>query len=393
MRRALAFVLLLLAGEVLAQPTGAVPVPGTGGCAPGGNCVVKTIRTTNSTGDTISASVAAGTILSFNGTASGLSARGLQWNAGSARIQFLTGGSPVWFTDNNTGWSTLRVGGIDSSMTPSGSNALSISSGARLDVGSGSSDFFASDSSNILVGGSTAATALNWIDAVGDWRLEQSHHVYGKRTIRYQPDAWESTNFGQVVGVGAIGAVACTQTSGGGTIADNTTEAGFVHVKLRTTAVANNIAQWVSPALMTKRNAGPRLSARLLHYQTAAVRYWIGFVPTALLGSVDSAAANYAAFRFSTNAADAAWQACSGDGAASSCTSTGVAVDTTASHVFTVDCRAVSACHFWIDNTLAVTKTTNLPTATSLLKWQVSAETLAAAEKNVAASALTLETN
>lgn len=437
---------LLSAGGALAQDVNCK--------LPGQPCISAWFRAASGDGNGIGVSVPAGGVVSINGTTGGLSARGIQWNASSARIQFLTGGSPVWFTDNNTGWSSLKVGGIDSTMTASGNDALVMSNGARINLGAGDNDYLSSDGTSVLVGGgsgqisgtigyfasqvysnefraasATLATlrgyqangvnavgvaldasnslsdgsaklvdirnggsSMNWADLFGVLRRHQSHQVFSKRTLRYQPDGWEAVTLGGTVGVGAIGAAAVTQTSGGGNAMDNTTETNFTHTKLRTTAVANNQALWLSPGV-TKRNARPRFSARVLAYQSAAVRYWIGLT-SAQIGSVDSSAAtNYAAFRFSTNAGDTFWQACSGDGAAASCTASATAIDLAASHTFAVDCRIATSCDFWIDDALVVSKTTNLPTGTSNLRWQVSVETLAAAEKNVGASAVAVETN
>jgi hypothetical protein len=71
-------------------------------------------------------------------------------------------------------------------------------------------------------------------------------------------------------------------------------------------------------------------------------------------------------FRYSTAVADPAWMACSYGGGAQSCTSTGVAVAINAEYLLRVDCRTLATgCKFYINGSLALVKTTNLPATTS----------------------------
>lgn len=114
---------------------------------------------------------------------------------------------------------------------------------------------------------------------------------------------------------------------------------------------------------------------------TTTVRAWFGFTDRAIatqLGSDDPASGNFAMFRYSTAAGDTNWMCAVKDGSSISATSSGVAIDTS-NHFFEIQEDVTSVNYkFYIDNALVCTKASNLPSASTNLRWLTGIQTLAA---------------
>ncbi len=113
---------------------------------------------------------------------------------------------------------------------------------------------------------------------------------------------------------------------------------------------------------------------------TTTVRFWAGFTDRTVatqLGSDDPASANIAAFRYSSAAGDTNFMCVVKDGTTINATSSGVAIDTSNHYLEVHEDVAAGNYKFYIDNALVCTKSSNLPTTATNLRWLVGAQTLA----------------
>lgn len=128
---------------------------------------------------------------------------------------------------------------------------------------------------------------------------------------------------------------------------------------------------------------------------TTSSRYWSGFM-SALPGASDSPAIHHVSFRYSTNAADTAFQACYGT-AGTTCTTTGVAADTS-SHLMCIDCgesnnsAATFACTWSIDGVSRARVTSGIPSG-SVLGWGASVEARAASARSLELGTVSVVSN
>lgn len=116
---------------------------------------------------------------------------------------------------------------------------------------------------------------------------------------------------------------------------------------------------------------------------------WVGWRPdTNTLFGADAPAGSWCAFRYSTNAADTTWQACSNDGGGATCDNTAVTVST--SNIYTLSIEKVeTGCHFRIwgrtnNRQYSAIKTTQVPAATDKLYPTVGVQALSAAVRQLA---------
>jgi hypothetical protein len=123
----------------------------------------------------------------------------------------------------------------------------------------------------------------------------------------------------------------------------------------------------------------------------ADVKYWVGFARGSQSQSLtndlpsDVLTADYAAFRFSTEAGDSNWQAMSGDGATDGATDTGVAPDTTNTTKLEIVCTGDgTSFQYKINGSTVATRTTLLPSTANLFYFIAGvSSTPAATAKNI----------
>lgn len=108
---------------------------------------------------------------------------------------------------------------------------------------------------------------------------------------------------------------------------------------------------------------------------TANSRYWVGLFQSDPTGAATNNTINSAAFRFDTGVPDTNWQFCTSDGTTQACSDTGVAVSTSTAYSLWVICSA-SDCKGYVNGVLKATRTTNLPTATQTMGYNVSVSSL-----------------
>lgn len=323
----------------------------------------------------------------------------------------------------------------------SGSNAYTMGTGAWFDLGGGGNDRIKSDGTNVLVDThyapnadqtSTLGTANNawlrgyfnagvqldrgdvvkWTTApISDNTTLESQVAfndsvqepfYGTDVRKYNPVGqgreWVVEKRVQVADLGfentncplanpglkSTGAAGVTYSCTDAAAAGQNTQSGESFRILNTTAAASSISIINTSANVTKRELGPRYLQRasVPTGSSTNVRHWIALVPQATsLTGVDTGAISIAGFRYSTVAGDTAWQACTGDGTTTTCTSTGVAMTVDTNHLFEVDCREQTNCVFFINGSLVVRKTSNLPGATTQLAPRASVEATSAAAR------------
>jgi hypothetical protein len=116
-----------------------------------------------------------------------------------------------------------------------------------------------------------------------------------------------------------------------------------------------------------------------------AVRYWADVNSNASTTcNNDSAAAAKVGFRYSTDASDTTWQACTSDGATQSCTDTTVTVVADTAYILEMR-KNGSAFDFYVNGVLKVHKTTNVPSGTSALNLAMSVSALSASARTLKA--------
>jgi hypothetical protein len=159
-------------------------------------------------------------------------------------------------------------------------------------------------------------------------------------------------------------------------------------VQVNTSGTANSVA-WVKNDISngSGTNCGTFglyqcFQTRVKVDQSTLVRYWIGYTSVATPGTTfdsDTPNTNYAAFRFSTPASDAHWQAAVGTSSVNkTVVDTGVAIDTTTSHVFMI-LQSSGTYTFYIDGTLVATISTTTPSTSTGCDLFISIDNAAAA--------------
>ena len=101
-------------------------------------------------------------------------------------------------------------------------------------------------------------------------------------------------------------------------------------------------------------------------------RWWWGFTNQSLAtqGGSDNPAGNYAAFRFSTNAGDTAWQAITKDGTTQNVLPTGIVPVINQTQIFTIVFNdSVPNVQFFINGVLVATSSAHLPTSGTNLAY------------------------
>jgi hypothetical protein len=150
---------------------------------------------------------------------------------------------------------------------------------------------------------------------------------------------------------------------------------------LTTSAVANNAVGWESPYTICRRDWGAETVILLKTGATiTSVRYWAG-VASADLEGASSPAAHIAAFRYDTGADGTVfWRTVTKDGTTINALATTTAIAANTMYTLRIQMQA-AAVRFYINDILVNTHTTNLPTATQLMGWQVKATTLTTAAR------------
>lgn len=131
------------------------------------------------------------------------------------------------------------------------------------------------------------------------------------------------------------------------------------------------------PADQVRRDWLPDLEIRIKTGSAiSTVRYWIGLTD-ALPNSSADPTLHGAMFRFDTGASDSNWQAWTNDNSGGgSAQDTGVAVAADTVYVMRIRCLA-STIEFSINGTLVATASSNLPSASAMLAFNISCATLA----------------
>lgn len=342
-------------------------------------------------------------------TPTGVSASALTTTVGAGSNAITIQNSSYIKMSNNSnrrfyynGLTSLVMENLDINIPGGDTNGVSLNAGAAVYTATNYLALGAASSSLGTCNGSAAPAgrrgALQYDTSIGAWRYCDGtawqaiaggeHPVLEKFTHIYGPTAFEGTALSALT----TGTTAATQTNAAAATLDTSSETTRFYVKLNTAAVANSTSSFIGGA-ETRRGYKPRFTAQVSTYSATSERIWIGLT-NATLGSVDSSAAgHYAMFRFSTNAGDTNWQACTSDGTTASCTDT---TDTPnqRGEVLEIDCRSGTSCDFFVDGVLKVSKTTNLPISTaSTLKLQMSVEALAASARSLGINRAAIETN
>lgn len=165
-----------------------------------------------------------------------------------------------------------------------------------------------------------------------------------------------------------------------------------------TAAAAASVSSVISRVPETRRNQFPHMTWNAYVSATTSERVWYGLSSVAL-NAADAPVGNIAAFRFSTNASDTKWQACTGDGTTTTCSDTGVSVSVNHLYTLEVDCRdsAAGKCLFTVTldhnaGTATIEKTTNLPLAATNMSIRFYCEALAASARTCGVGPSALET-
>lgn len=163
----------------------------------------------------------------------------------------------------------------------------------------------------------------------------------------------------------ALDGQTCTDAAAGGTTVIDTVDfRTFV-----TAASTGSTSTYTSRVAETRRNQSPHMVFQGMTTATTSRRIWYG-LSSVTLGS-DTPTGHIAALRYSTDASDTTWKACTGDGSTTSCSDTGVTVTASRLYWLEVDCRhsAGTKCLFTVQRAglapVTIEKTTNLPTLTT----------------------------
>lgn len=125
----------------------------------------------------------------------------------------------------------------------------------------------------------------------------------------------------------------------------------------------------------------------------AVLRLGVGFESndTSDLAAADTVGNAAIWFRYSTSASDTTWKACSNDGSTASCTDSGVSVAANTVYRLKIDCAGYpTSCAFYVNDTLKVTKSTNLPASTTVTSSTIRMSTQEAVIKHLEVGTLTV---
>lgn len=207
-----------------------------------------------------------------------------------------------------------------------------------------------------------------------------------------QQFSWHQQDASAVATVNAVGVAAVTVTGTPTTLVD----ASGAAASHASAAAINSDAGWAGPAshLQTRLNPTIAFSIRP-RSANSAIRYWLGIFSADPMAS-DSPTAHYAAFRYSTLAADAGWKAFTNDGTASAPTQVGAtqAAPSTATreNLLIAVKDAGTIIEFWrstgrLENGANLTyigaATTDLPTTSTGLQVVIKCRTLDAVSKGI----------
>jgi len=261
-------------------------------------------------------------------------------------------------------WSTVSIAGKANALSLPGSNAT-----GRLDVDTETDELY--------------------FDTGARWRNVGSaaHYTIDKRFIA------DYALFESTASPANIGASTLTVTDAAAATTGATSNRDYR--MSNTAASASSLSSLVS-ASRTTRQRGPRWSAWVkTGTNITSIRLWAGLTFASNSMTDDGTSSrDYVLFRYSTNASDGNWMACSGDATnAASCNDTGIRVSANTEYLLEIDCRNSAACVYWVNGSPVVRKTTNLPGLSSNLKTWFSVESLTAAARSFGFSNQTLETN
>ena len=149
-------------------------------------------------------------------------------------------------------------------------------------------------------------------------------------------------------------------------------------------AVAGNAAGFYGTTMTIARQQ-PKTFAIIRLVDTTAIRIWISVHDggsTTGTNSDDPASRSLMGFRFSTDAGDTNWRCCTKDGTTLNNQDSGVAPSTSGVTVLEME-NTGSSVKFYINGTLVATSSSNLPSSTLALRYQIYAETRTTAAKNI----------
>ncbi len=166
------------------------------------------------------------------------------------------------------------------------------------------------------------------------------------------------------------------------------TSYGFAAEYFSTTGANNDSCVWSKTTGYVIAPMFPRITHTFALPSITSEQVWAGWRPdtNSLMGS-DAPAGSWCAFRFSTNAGDTTWQACSNDGGGATCDNTAVTVQTSNIYTASIDLLP-TGCHFKLyGRTNArlydAVKTTAYPTGTSKLYPEIGIQALTAAVRQL----------
>ncbi len=262
------------------------------------------------------------------------------------------------------GWGTVSISGKTHALALPGTNAT-----GRLDVDTETDELY--------------------FDTGARWRNVGSaaHYTIDKRFIA------DYALFESTASPANLGAAALTVTDAAAATTGATSNRDY---RMSNTAASSGSTSSLVSATRTGRGRGPRWSAWVkTGSNITSTRLWAGLTFASNSMTDDGTASrDYVLFRYSTNASDTTWKACSGDALnATSCSDTGVSVTADTEYLLEIDCRNSAACVYWVNGIPRIRKTTNLPATGSDLKTWFSVEALSASARSFGFSNQTLETN
>ena len=165
----------------------------------------------------------------------------------------------------------------------------------------------------------------------------------------------------------------------------NADDADGPWIQHTTGAVSGNATSMRSDALDTvfRRDWQPDVEFMFKAPATiTSIRVWVGLF-AAVPNAADDPTLHGAGFRFSTGASDANWQAWSNDNSGGGAiANTGVTFSANGVYRLRVQCRA-SDIRYFVNGSLVATHSTNLPTATVMMGYNISAATLTNASRAI----------
>lgn len=204
------------------------------------------------------------------------------------------------------------------------------------------------------------------------------------QTVHVDPEVvgFVANNWGTAPALGGTNCAAATVNT------TSTNGYGLPSNTFNTGGAANDFCSFEKTAGYVIPEMFPRITHTIQLPSITNELVWVGWRPdTNTLFGADAPAGSWCAFRYSTNAADTTWQACSNDGGGASCDNTAVAVST--SNIYTLSIEKVeTGCHFRIwgrtnARMYSAIKTTAIPASTSKLFPSVGVQALSAAVRQL----------